>query len=366
MLMIKLDSSYLEGGGQIVRTALALSTITGIPFEVNNIRKGRDIPGLKNQHIYCVKALEKLCSAGTEGVSSGSTYLKYEPGKINPDNINIDIGTAGSITLMMQAVLLPSLFSDREMEINVKGGTDVRWSMPFDFFNRLLIPHFKCLVDIDAKLIRRGYFPKGNGKVKIRIKPLIDFGKSDSLQSAENIQASIRRKIQPLDIIERGKLIRISGISHASVSLEKAEVAKRQADSAKNKLSYLGVPVDINCSYYETSSPGSGITLFAEFEKHNNEKADSILGADSLGERGKSSESVGNEAAGRLIREIDSGSPIDSHMADNLIPLLALSGGKIKVSSITPHVLANIYTVEKFFGKIFTVNHKVNIISVNI
>ncbi len=352
--MIQLDGSYHEGGGQIVRTALALSTLTGKSFEVKDIRKGRPNPGLKNQHLYCIKALEHLCNAKTKGAELGSCYLKYEPGKIEPKPLNIDIGTAGSITLMMQALLLPSLFAPSELRIKIKGGTDVKWSMPFDYMNNILLPVAGNLAKVDAKLLRRGYYPKGGGKVDIKVIPLLD---SQGYPCFDDFISQLRKDVSPLDITEQGELKQITGISHASIMLEKAEVADRQAKAAKRNLSSLGVPVDIKTEYCDTFSPGSGITLFAEFSKCR-------IGADTLGERGKRSEDVGKEAAEKLMSEIKSSAAVDKHLCDNLIPFLALIGGRIKVSEITAHALTNIYTVEKFLGKIFKIDKDNKIISV--
>ena len=351
--MIHLDGSYHEGGGQIVRTALALSTITGMAFEVCDIRKGRPNPGLKNQHLYCIKALEELCDAKSEGAELGSCELRFEPGKIRPKTINIDIGTAGSITLMLQAVLLPSLFAQAPLKIKIKGGTDVRWSMPFDFFDGIFLDFARDFAEGDVKLLRRGYFPKGGGKIDIKIKPRYDIR---SFPSFSEFISKLRQDIKPLDMTLQGSLQKISGISHASRMLETAEVAVRQARAARRRLNSLDVPTEIKAEYCDTLSPGSGITLFAEFERCK-------LGADALGERGKRSEDVGEEAADKLISEIQSNAAVDQHIADNLIPILALVGGKIKVSKITAHTLTNIYTVEKFLGKIFDVDEDNRIIS---
>ena len=146
--MISLDGNYLEGGGQIVRTALALSTITGKEFEVKGIRKGRCSSGLKNQHLYCVKALQQLCNAKVEGDKLGSEYLKYTPGKLEGKQISVDIGTAGSITLFLQALLLPCIFADKKVRLKIKGGTDVKWSMPLDYFREILFPQLTKYADI--------------------------------------------------------------------------------------------------------------------------------------------------------------------------------------------------------------------------
>lgn len=345
--MLKLDGNYLEGGGQIVRTALALSTITGKEFEIDNIRKGRKKPGLKNQHLFCVKALQKLCNAKVEGGELGSEYLRYKPGKIEGKTISIDIETAGSITLLLQALLLPSMFADKKVRLKIKGGTDTKWSMPVDYFREILLPQLGKYADIDFKLERRGYYPKGNGKVDIKINP--------------------KRTSQTIDLIEQGHLLHVKGLSHAHVDLQKAEVADRQAKAAKLMLSKLNVPVQIRTEYVNTDSTGSGITLWAIFSKDKNEidfNNPIRIGADSLGERGKRAEEVGKEAAERLINEINYKAPVDEYLADNLIPFLALFNGQIKVAKISNHSLTNIYVVEQFLGNIFEVDKENGVISV--
>ena len=152
MLMIKLDGNYGEGGGSIARVALALSTLTGKPFEIDDIRKGRAKPGLKNQHLFCVKGLEELCNARAEGVELGSTYLKYWPQQIKGQTISIDIGTAGSITLLLQSLLIPSIFADSKVRLKIMGGSDVIWSPQFDYFNNVIIPQIKKYADIGVRL----------------------------------------------------------------------------------------------------------------------------------------------------------------------------------------------------------------------
>ena len=346
--MIKLDGNYLEGGGQIVRTALALSTITGKEFEVKGIRKGRKKSGLKNQHLYCVKALQELCGAKAEGAELGSEYLHYKPGKIQGKTISIDIGTAGSITLLLQALLLPSIFADKKVRLKIKGGTDTKWSMPVDYFREILLPQLRKYADIDFKLERRGYYPKGNGKVDIKIKQIEDRSKK-------------------IELLEQGYLLHIKGISHASFDLQKANVAERQSRAAKVLLKKLNVPVQIRTEYVNTDSTGSGIVLWAIFSKDKDEidfNNPIRIGADGLGERGKRAEEVGKEAAERLLEEISYRAPVDRYLADNLIPFLALFGGQIKVSNISNHTLTNIYVVEQFLGKIFSVDKENKIISV--
>src|SRR3990172_7190118 len=138
--MIVLDGSMGEAGGQIARTALALSSLTGQAFKITRIREARKDPGLKAQHVHCVKALQQLCSAKSEGAEIGSRELLYIPGKISAKNLTVDIGTAGSITLLLQAVLLPCMFAQKTHTLELIGGTDTAWSMPLDYFSPVLLP----------------------------------------------------------------------------------------------------------------------------------------------------------------------------------------------------------------------------------
>lgn len=349
--MINLEGDYLEGGGQIVRTSLALSTITQKPFEVTNIRKGRPKPGLKNQHLFCIKALEQLCNAETEGADLGSTYLKYIPEKIKPQTLSIDIGTAGSITLLLQSLLIPSILADSKVRLKITGGSDVIWSPSFDYLNNVIIPQIRKYADIETSLLKRGYYPKGGGKVDIKIKPKFNL---ETIKEAPKI-----------NLLEQHSLIQIKGISHASIDLQKANVAERQAKAAKLYLNKLNCPIQIQTQYQETLSTGSGITLWAIFSKDPDEidiNNPIRLGADALGERGKRAEQVGKEAADRLLNEINSKAPVDKHLADNLIPFIALFGNKIKVSKITNHTLTNIYVCEQFLGRMFNTNKENKII----
>lgn len=363
--MIKLDGSYLEGGGSILRQALALSTITQEPFEVTDIRKKRKNPGLKNQHLHCVKALEKLCNAKTEGAYLASTYLKYEPNKIESKNINIDIGTSGSITLLLQSLLIPSIFANKPLKLTIIGGSDGKFAQPIDYFREVFISQIRKFADIDVKLIKRGYYPKGNGKIEIKIKQkykLADF------KNFEDFHKNLKENALKINLTQQYNLIQIKGVSHASLDLQRADVAERQAKIAELILkNRYKCPINIESEYNKTLSTGSGITLWAIFSKDKYEidiKNPIRLGGDSLGERGKRAETVGQEAANNLIREIDSKAPVDHYLADQILPFMALtSKSKIKTSKITLHCKTNIYVIEQFLGKTFEINKKENIIS---
>jgi RNA 3'-terminal phosphate cyclase (GTP) len=349
--MLEINGDYGEGGGQIVRTALALSTIKKMPFKANNIRQGRKVSGLKAQHVKCIQALEKLASASSRHSVIGSEIIEYTPGNIRPQTLTIDIGTAGSISLLLQAVLPPCFFSEGKITLKIIGGTSGKWAMPFDFFKNVFAPTIKKFSkSLDIKMESRGYYPKGGGKIEIKINPLED-----------------KSSFPKFDSLDQGKLIQIKGISHASKNLEQAEVAERQAKAAKLLLNKLEVPINIQTEYAETLSPGSGIALWAVFSKDPDEidiNNPILLGSDALGERGKRSEDVGREAAEKLIKEIESKAPIDSHTADNLIPFLGLFGGQIKVSQITKHTKTNIWVCEQFLEKKFKIDETNNIISV--
>lgn len=348
--MIKIDGSHGEGGGQIVRTALALSTALQEQFEVDRIRQGRNQPGLKAQHLTCLKALKQLCNAEFSKADIGSEKLRYSPGEIKARKVDVDIGTAGSITLLMQSLLVPCFLAKHPITLKITGGTSGKWQMPFDYFNNVFLPHLNKYAEISAALLKRGYYPKGGGVVEVKIRP--------------KYCLETRHEAPEINLADRGRIAHIKGISHASKSLQNANVAERQADAARAGLAGLGCSIDIRTEYCDTLSPGSGITLWALFEGRKMDGSGSaILGSDVIGEKGKPSENVGSSAARKLISEIETNAAVDRHLADNLVPFLALFGGKIRTSEITEHTKTNIYASEKFLGKRFEINEKENLIT---
>src|SRR3989338_7539350 len=170
--MIQLDGRYGEGGGALVRTALALSTLTGKSFEVKDIRAGRPNPGLKAQHLTAINALKEITGAETNKIFLGSTGLSFIPGRVKRGIYNIDIGTAGSITLLLQALILPCLFAPGKVTLIVRGGTCGKWQASVDYLQNVLLPHLqKFAKRIELKILKRGYYPKGNGLVQLEISP---------------------------------------------------------------------------------------------------------------------------------------------------------------------------------------------------
>ncbi len=345
--MIILDGSQGEGGGAMVRVALALSTYTKQEFKITNIRAGREQGGLKAQHVAAIKALKKICNAETNDVEIGTTELHYKPGKIVPGKYEFDIGTAGSITLFLQAIILPSLFASGKITLTVKGGTSGKWQASVDYLQQILLPQLKRFVDkIELKILKRGYYPEGGGEIILEISP--------RKQKEKTVSAII------LDT--PGKLEQIKGVINASASLQEQRVAERIRQAAEAGLRKYQVPINIRVEYAQTKSIGGEIVLWAVFS--NNGTMDLInpviLGGDALLEKGKRSEEVAKEAVEELSLEIDSNAAVDHHLADQLIPFMGLlPGSKIKVQEVTSHTQTNINIVEQFLPVKFEIKNNI-------
>jgi len=334
--MIEIPGDTLEGGGQIVRTTLALSALTGKPVTITKIRENRPNPGLQPQHFVAVKALAAVCDAATEGVAVGSRRLMFTPRGHNAGSYRFDVGTAGSIPLILEALMPAAAFAQGRLAFELTGGTDVRWSPSIDYLKLIQLPIIHEMgYDATIEVRQRGHYPKGGGRVSATINP--------------------PGLLKALHMLERGELTGIEGVSHC-VKLP-SHVAQRQANAAREKLTAAGFnsaniatetyPPDHNPQF----APGSGITLRAKFSNG------AVLGSDSLGERGKLAEAVGAEAASKLIMELSSGAPLDRHMGDIIIPYLAVAEGKseIQISEITTHTLTNIKVAETLTGASFHV-----------
>ncbi len=327
--LLLIDGSYGEGGGQILRTTIALSAVMGRPVKIINIRSKRRNPGLRNQHITAVRAVAQLSSASAQGLELGSTTLIFNPGILRGGEYRFDVGTAGSITLVLQALLPLLPYLPEPTRILVSGGTDVPWSPTIDYF-RNVVTHFLDRMGFKLKinLLRRGHYPRGGGVVEVIVDDPPGY-------------------LKPLNVIERGSIRFLEGISHSRRL--PVHIAERQARSAEKAIreKMPGLPVRIQVDTRDSGElgPGSGVAIWVVCEK-------SVLGSDSLGRRGKPAETVGREAAASLIEDLGTGMALDRHMSDMIIPLIALSEGESMVggSRLTSHAITNIHVVEKLLG----------------
>lgn len=328
--MIVIDGSYGEGGGQILRMTLALSAATGRPVKIINIRAKRDPPGLKAQHMTAVKAVAALVGAEVEGLKKGSTTLTFIPRKIRSGRFFFDVGTAGSISLVLQALLPVLALVERDTQVTIRGGTAVSWSPPIKYLEKVFIPHLsKMGFTPQIKVLKHGFYPRGGGLVSVMVKPV--------------------SKLGSINALERGEIVLINGISE-SAKLP-GHVPKRQAKAAESYLRLNGydhLPISINIRWRgpdldQSLGPGSYIVLWAISDKG------AIIGSDALGAKGKPAEKVGEEAALKLIEELKSNAPIDQHMGDHLIIWMALAHGisKIKVSKLTMHTYTCMYVIRE-------------------
>ena len=352
--MIELDGSHGEGGGQILRTALGLSVLTQKPFRIINIRKNRPAPGLKPQHVSCIKACIELSNAAVDGNFIGSEKIEFIPREIKNRQIEVSIGTAGSVTLLFQSLLLPIIFTECDVKLN--GGTDVKWSTPIDYLINIMKPVLNDYCEIDIQCEKRGYYPVGGGAMVIKTKPKfkrIDFDSFDKFHQYIFGNPAI-------DLYKSGKLVFVKGVSQASINLQEKQVAERQAQSAELNIKPM-CPVNIRVEYANTESTGSGLLLYAIYNKEivGGEKQYRV-GADILGEQGMRSEEVGRLASEKLKRYIEEDIVIDDCLQDNLIPLLGLFGGKIKVGNITPHTQSNMCVCEKFLDVKYNIKNQSN------
>jgi RNA 3'-terminal phosphate cyclase (ATP) len=323
---LQIDGNYGEGGGQILRTTLSLSCILKKPVEIVNIRRGRKIPGLQPQHLTSVSACKKISGAETQGDSLQSVALRFSPQKTKGGDFTFDVAkrkrSAGSTSLVLQTLLLPLSRCEDSSKIKVLGGTHVPWSPPFDYLKEIFAPMVKkvgCEIALEIKMW--GWYPKGGGEVLCTIQPTSRFS--------------------PLNLTERGKLCSLSGIS--VVSNLPNSIAERQRNQAMKILKDKGFSPEIKLLQAPSVGQGTFFFLKAEFEN-------SIAGFGALGERGKRAEKVAEEACADFLQFMQSAGAIDPHLADQLIPYLALANGKstFTVSKITQHLLTNIWVVQQF------------------
>jgi len=329
--VIEIDGSFGEGGGQILRTAIALSCVTGEEVRIRNIRANRPKPGLAAQHLKGIEAAKLISNAEVKGLRIGSTEIVFKPGRVRGGKMDINIGTAGSITLVFQTILLPLLFAERESVVRVTGGTDVAWSPTIDYFKNVTLKALKGMgIECHLEVLERGYYPKGGGRVELEVTP-----------------SGLRGK--KFERIIEG----VEGISHCQNLPE--HVAERQAKAAREFLLEKGIDAKLEVQTFRGFSTGSGITIWSGYK-----------GGSSLGERGKRAELVGREAAEKFYVEFSNSSVFDSHLADQIMPFAAVARGltEYTTSKITLHQKSNAYVIEKFLGKVVDIDEKNRVIKI--
>jgi RNA 3'-phosphate cyclase len=334
-LMIEIDGSYGEGGGALLRVSTALSALTGNPIHIQNIRAGRPQPGLMPQHLNAILALQNLSKAVVKGLTIGSEEISFIPNALQEGDYQVKVGTAGSINLILQAFIIPAGFAPGPVEISLKGGTDVRWAPPVDYLRNVTLPVLSSIGHhIDLKLLKRGYYPRGGGRLQADMIPLNNF--------------------KPFHIHDL-QVDFIRGVSHCT-KLPR-HVAIRQAQAAEKRVKLAGYDTQIEIDTAgDALGPGSGIVLWSEFKGKSSHSLGRV-GGSSLGEPGKRAELVGHDAAVELLRHLSIGAPLDRYMADQIIPYMAIHGSSsVEIAELTSHTLTNIYAAEKITGHQFQVN----------
>jgi RNA 3'-phosphate cyclase len=326
--MTVIDGSYGEGGGQILRTSLALAALLKKPVTIHHIRAKREKPGLRPQHLKGVEALAQITGARVEGARLGSDMVTYHPGDTTSGNFKFEVGngrkSAGSVTLLLQAFLLPLCLGRGRTELTLMGGTHVPWSPPFHFFSEVLCPALQAFgISVRGRLDRWGWYPRGGGIVRAEI---------DSIS-----------ELKPIALVERGQLNRIRGLS-ASSSLPR-HVVERQRDHAIRKIrDEIGREPEIELTdQVPGEGPGSFLFLVVESEKAR-------AGFSSLGARGKRAEKVAEEAVDALREYWVSGACVDSHLADQLLPFMAVAKGTSSFTThrVTDHLITNLWVIQQF------------------
>lgn len=324
--VIEIDGSHGEGGGQILRLALLMSLATQKPFHITRIRAGRRKPGLKAQHVHVLRALGPISKSQFSDVTEGQTDIEFQPGAINGGSFTADIGTAGSITLWLQTLLSVCLMAKEKSYARVHGGTDVDFAPTIDYLRHVTLPMSGLDAHADVTIERRGFYPKGGGRVKLVIDPM-------------------RLEQPPLDWTGESEVREIRIHSVAAESLHDRDVAERQARAAVQELAPIRARIVPAPEYADAIGPGSSVTVVAEL------KNGARLGASSLGAQGKRAEQVGREAAQRLIEEITTGASVDRHAGDQLIYWLWRRGGAIRVSQMTDHARTAVWVITEFAGE---------------
>ncbi|MBI5332279.1 MAG: RNA 3'-terminal phosphate cyclase [Candidatus Aenigmarchaeota archaeon] len=379
MDMIEIDGATGEAGGQILRTATGLSAITGKPFHIYNIRKGRCTQGMRPQHLTGVKAVAQLCNAKLKHAEIDSTELEFIPGKITGGKHRFDIGTAGSIPLLLQSLIIPATHANMPVELDLYGGTDVKWSPTIDYFRYIFVKYAKMFgIDVSVDIIKRGFYPKGGGHIIMRIMPAMptplvltectELTRIDAWGIATNDmkKAQVAERImkafeQEINNIAKNIAKSLLGSMFSDLTIGRTELRSNEVrDTTKHNKTRNKIPDCREVQYIDSLS--TGCTFFA----HTHHENGTCLGSCAIGEKGKSAEQIGKDVALMLKKQIDSKACVDENMADQILPFMALAAphgeSRIKAAEITDHVRTNIWVIEKFMPVKFEIDEKNRII----
>lgn len=328
--MIEIDGLMGEGGGQVLRSSLSLSLLTGQPVRLTRIRAGRAKPGLGYQHLMAVQAAALISGAQVEGDRLGSQELYFSPGAVVPGNYHFDIGTAGATSLVLQTVLLPLALASGSSQLHITGGTHVAWSPCYHYLDwhwRRLLGRLGVVFELDMDMA--GFYPQGGGVVRAMLPGAA--------------------RLKGLDLCDRGRLLRVRGLSAVANLAE--EIAIRQHNRALRQLPELGCDIDIVIADLPAHSRGTVLVLLAEFEH-------SQACFFALGARGKRAEQVADEAVAELLKFLATDGAVDRWLADQLLLPLACAGqpSALRTSEVTLHLLTNADVVRQFLPVTITLS----------
>ncbi len=318
--MITIDGSFGEGGGQVLRTSLALSLTTGTPFRIKNIRAGRKKPGLLRQHLTAVNAVAEIGRARVDGAVLGSTELSFEPGDIASGDYHFAVGTAGSATLVLQTVLPALLTATGQSKLILEGGTHNPYAPPFDFLERVFLPIINRMgPTVTAILERPGFYPAGGGRFAVEITPC--------------------SRLDRVDITERGEIRRCSAT--ALVARLPAHIGARELKVVEKELGWDEKRLKVE---ELTSSHGPGNALIIEIESGNITEVFTAFG-----ERGVRAEDVAHKAVKQARRYLEANVPVGSYLADQLVlPFALAGGGTFKTLPLSRHAQTNLQVLKQF------------------
>lgn len=321
--MITIDGSEGEGGGQILRTSLALSLITGAPFRIERLRAKRQKPGLLRQHLTAVRAAATIGNASVEGAELGSASLTFVPNAVRPGEYAFDIGTAGSTMLVLQTILLPLALAGGESVVELEGGTHNSGSPPFEFLEHAYLPLLQRMgAVIELDLVRPGFYPAGGGKVLVHI--------------------GATQKLGHLDLETRGEIV--TRRARAVVANLPLTIAEREVRTAAEELGWPYESMEPQ-ALSGSIGPGNAISIIVA-----SENVTDVFTA--FGARGVPAEAVARDAAQQAKRYIDSGAAVGEHLADQLLLPLALGdGGVFTTTTLTEHSTTNIDVIRRFIDR---------------